>query len=186
MQDWRGSVRTEHLTLRPWRPDDLAAFRFINADSEVMALMPSLLDAPQSDALALRIMDGIATRGWGLWAVEVPGEADFIGYVGLNDPAQPMPFQTAGGQCVEMAWRLARPYWGRGYASEAARAALDFGFSQLGLAEIVAYTVPHNHRSRGVMERIGMVRDEQGDFDHPVLAEGHPLRRHVLYRQGRP
>jgi RimJ/RimL family protein N-acetyltransferase len=104
----------------------------------------------------------------------------------LNEPAQPMPFQTMGGQCVEMAWRLARPYWGRGYASEAARAALDFGFSKVGLAEIVAYTVPHNHRSRGVMERIGMVRDEQGDFDHPILAEGHPLRRHVLYRKGRP
>ncbi|OJX76781.1 MAG: GNAT family N-acetyltransferase [Magnetospirillum sp. 64-120] len=186
MQEWRGSVQTERLVLRAWRPEDLAAFRIINADREVMALMPSTLDDDQSDAQALRIMDGIATRGWGLWAVEVPGIAPFIGYVGLNEPAQPMPFQVDGQPGVELAWRLSRHHWGRGYASEAARTCLDFAFDTLQMDEVVAYTVPHNVRSRAVMERIGMQRDLDGDFDHPILAPGHSLRRHVLYRKRRP
>lgn len=186
MQEWRGSVRTDRLVLRAWRPDDLAAFRLINADHEVMALMPSTLTAAQSDAQGMRIMDAIATRGWGLWAVEVPGVAPFIGYVGLNEPAQPMPFQSGGEPGVELAWRLSRRHWGHGYASEAARAALDFAFEALRLDQVVAYTVPHNGRSRAVMERIGMIRDDGADFDHPILAEGHPLRRHVLYRKFHP
>lgn len=186
MQEWRGWVRTERLVLRPWRPEDLAAFRIINADREVMALMPSILDHDQSDSQGLRIMDGIATRGWGLWAVEAPGIAPFLGYVGLNEPAQSMPFQVDGRPGVELAWRLSRQHWGQGYASEAAAACLDFAFATLDLDEVVAYTVPHNTRSRGVMERIGMVRDPDGDFDHPILAAGHPLRRHVLYRKRRP
>lgn len=184
MQEWRVWLRTQRLILRAWRSDDLAAFRLINADREVMALMPATLESGQSDAQGLRIMDSLATRGWGLWAVEVQGGSPFIGYVGLNEPAQPMPFATQG-QTVEMAWRLGRDHWGHGYAAEAAAAALDFGFSTLGLAEIIAYTVPHNHRSRRVMERIGLVRDDDGDFDHPVLAPGHALRRHVLYRKSR-
>lgn len=186
MQEWRGSVRTARLVLRRWRPDDLAAFRLMNADSEVMALMPSPLDARQSDAQAWRLMEDIDTRGWGLWAVEAPGVAPFIGYVGLNEPAQVMPFQHKGEPRVELAWRLARRHWGMGYASEAAEAALDFAFSTLELDQVVAYTVPHNLRSRAVMERIGMTRDAEGDFEHPVLAPGHPLRRHVLYRKRRP
>ncbi len=179
-------MRTARLVLRAWRLEDLAAFRIINADHEVMALMPSVLDDDQSDAQALRIMDNIATRGWGLWAVEVPGISPFVGYVGLNEPAQPMPFQVDGKPGVELAWRLSRQHWGQGYASEAAAACMDFAFSTLGLDEVVAYTVPHNTRSRGVMERIGMDYDKGGDFDHPILAQGHPLRRHVLYRKRRP
>ena len=184
MQEWRVWLRTQRLILRAWRSDDLAAFRLINADPEVMALMPSTLDSGQSDAQGLRIMDNLSTRGWGLWAVEVQGGSPFIGYGGLNEPSQPMPFATQG-QTVEMAWRLGRGHWGHGYAAEAAAAALDFGFSTLGLAEIIAYTVPHNHRSRRVMERIGLVRDGEGDFDHPVLPPDHALRRHVLYRKSR-
>ncbi|MCA1907483.1 MAG: GNAT family N-acetyltransferase [Magnetospirillum sp.] len=179
-------MRTERLVLRPWRTEDLAAFRIINADREVMALMPSTLDDDQSDAQGLRIMDGIATRGWGLWAVEAPGIAPFLGYVGLNEPAQPMPFQVDGKPVVELAWRLSRQHWGQGYASEAAAACLDFAFATLDQDEVVAYTVPHNTRSRGVMKRIGMVRDLDGDFDHPILEPGHPLRHHVLYRKRRP
>ena len=186
MQEWRGWVRTERLVLRPWRPEDLAAFRLMNADCEVMALMPSTLDAQKSDAQGLRLMEDIATRGWGLWAVEVPGIAPFVGYVGLNEPAQLMPFQVDGLPGVELAWRLSRRHWGMGYASEAARATLDFAFGVLGLDQVVAYTVPHNLRSRAVMERIGMTRDRDGDFDHPLLEPGHPLRRHVLYRKVRP
>lgn len=179
-------MRTARLVLRPWRPEDLAAFRLMNADSEVMALMPSTLDAEKSDAQALRLMEDIAVRGWGLWAVEVPGVAPFVGYVGLNEPARPMPFQSGGEPRVELAWRLAHRHWGQGYASEAATAALDFAFSTLGLDQVVAYTVPHNRRSRAVMERVGMTRDAKDDFDHPLLDPGHPLRRHVLYRKRCP
>ena len=179
-------MRTDRLILRPWRTEDLALFRLINADSEVMAWMPSTLDAEKSDAQALRMMDDMAVRGWGLWAVELPGAADFVGYVGLNEPAETMPFQSSRQPCVELAWRLDRRFWGRGIASEAARAALGFAFARLNLSEVVAYTVPENRRSRAVMERIGMVRDDQGDFDHPLLPEGHRLCRHVLYRKARP
>ena len=115
---------------------------------------------------------------FGHWAVEVPGRADFIGYVGLSVPQ----FEAHFTPCVEIGWRLARDHWGSGYASEAARAALDFGFRNLGLDQIVSFTVPGNWRSRRVMERIGMCGTPHDDFDHPALPEGHPLRRHVLYR----
>jgi len=116
-------------------------------------------------------------HGFGQWVVEIPGEARFIGVVGLSTVSYTAPFTPA----VEVAWRLARACWGRGYASEAAQAALDYGFGKLGLTEIVAVTVPANWRSRRVMERLGMTRDPADDFDVPHLPEG-PLKRHVLYR----
>jgi RimJ/RimL family protein N-acetyltransferase len=172
-------VNTDRLKLRRWRSDDLAVFQDISADPQVMEHMPACLDAGQAQAQALRIMDDLENRGWGLWAVEIIGSGEFIGYVGLNIPATLMPF----GEKVELAWRLAARRWGRGYASEAARAALDFGFNVLNLDEIVAYTTPGNVRSWRVMEKIGMIRDRQGDFDHPILPPGPPLRPHVLYRK---
>jgi RimJ/RimL family protein N-acetyltransferase len=169
---------TPRLRLRPWRDEDLPAFAAINADPRVMEFFPRPLDRAASDALAARIRDHFARRGFGLWAVEVPGAAGFIGFVGLSVPT----FEAHFTPCVEIGWRLACPHWGRGYATEAARACLDFGFGPLGLGEIVSFTVPANRRSRGVMERIGMTRSPADDFDHPALPEGHPLRRHVLYR----
>ena len=150
----------------------------MNADPTVMEFFPKPLDRAESDGMAARIEAHFERRGFGLWAVEVPGVADFIGFVGLSTPT----FEAHFTPCVEVGWRLARDHWGRGYATEAARAALDFGFRQLGLPEIVSFTVPANRRSRGVMERIGMTRSPADDFDHPVLPEGHPLRKHVLYR----
>jgi ribosomal-protein-alanine N-acetyltransferase len=119
--------------------------------------------------------------GFGEWVVEIPGEASFIGAVGLEHVGYDAHFTPA----VEVAWRLARPYWGRGYATESARAALDYGFEQLGLDEIVALTVPANWRSRQVMERLRMTRAPEDDFDHPNLPDG-PLKRHVLYRLRNP
>jgi RimJ/RimL family protein N-acetyltransferase len=172
------SIRTPRLLLRPWRDEDLPAFAALNADPKVMEFFPKPLDRAESDALAARIRDHFARRGFGLWAVEVPGIADFIGFVGLAVPG----FEAHFTPCVEVGWRLAREHWGRGCATEAARAALEFGFLRLGLDEIVSYTVPANRRSRGVMERLGMTRAPADDFDHPLLPEGHPLRRHVLYR----
>lgn len=116
-------------------------------------------------------------HGFGLWAVEIPGVATFAGFVGLSVPR----FEAHFTPCVEIGWRLAAPYWGRGYATEGARAALEFGFDHLHLDQIVSFTVPDNVRSRRVMEKIGMTHDPADDFDHPNLPEGHRLRRHVLY-----
>jgi len=172
------SMRTDRLLLRGWRDEDLAPFAELNSDPEVMTFMPALLDRRESDAFAARIGEQLEQRGFGLWAVEVPHVAPFIGYVGLSVPR----FTAAFTPCVEVGWRLARAHWGRGYATEAARTALTFGFERVGLEEIVSFTVPANARSIAVMERLGMSHDPADDFDHPSLPAGHPLQRHVLYR----
>jgi RimJ/RimL family protein N-acetyltransferase len=174
-------LRTGRLLLREWRDSDLASFAALNADPTVMEYMPALLSREESDAVATRIRDHFARHGFGLWALEVPGVTDFAGFVGLSIPA----FQAHFTPCVEIGWRLARAHWGHGYATEAAREALRFGFERLGLEEIVSFTVPANLRSRQVMERLGMHRTPAEDFDHPRLPEPHPLRRHVLYRLSR-
>jgi RimJ/RimL family protein N-acetyltransferase len=171
-------LRTGRLLLRPWCDSDLAAFAALNADPQVMEYLPSMLGRAESDALAARLRTFIESRGFGLWAVEVPSSEPFVGFVGLHVPDFEAPFTP----CVEVGWRLARTSWGRGYATEAARAAVDDGFGRLGLTEILSWTVPANERSWRVMERLGMRRSPAEDFDHPKLAEGHPLRRHVLYR----
>jgi RimJ/RimL family protein N-acetyltransferase len=176
------TLRTPRLCLRPWRDADLAPFAAINADPRVMEFFPRPLDRAESDAMAARIRDDIAACGFGYWAVEVPGVSDFIGFVGLSVPR----FEAHFTPCVEIGWRLAAEQWGRGYATEAARVALAFGFGELALDEIVSFTVPANLRSQAVMERIGMTRSPADDFDHPALPAGHPLRRHVFYRAGRP
>jgi ribosomal-protein-alanine N-acetyltransferase len=173
-------LRTERLLLRRWRDSDREPFAALNADPEVMRHFPSTLTAAQSDEL-IDIIERRFAHGYGLWAVEVPGTAPFIGFVGLNRA----PFEAHFTPAVEVGWRLAAQHWGRGYATEAARAAMTFGFDTVGLDEIVSFTVPANAPSRAVMERLGMTRDERDDFDHPNLDEGHPLRRHVLYRRSR-
>lgn len=173
-------IETERLILRPWREADKPAFAALNADPEVMRHFPKRMTREESDTLADRIMTRMAERGWGSFAVEVKGGESFIGFVGPNVPSYEIPC----GPCVEVGWRLSRAAWGRGYATEAARAAVDFAFRQLGLAEIVAFTVVANDRSRRVMERLGMTHDPADDFDHPLIPEGHPMRRHVLYRLG--
>jgi len=136
------------------------------------------LNRAESDAFANRARTKLAERGFGLWAVELLSEAQFIGYVGLAEPS----FRTSFTPCIEIGWRLAQEYWGRGYATEAAEAVLRYAFVSLALTEVVSFTSVGNQRSRRVMERIGMVRDPSEDFDHPNLPVAHPLRRHVLYR----
>ena len=174
--------RGARVLLRAWQPADLPAFAALNADPRVMELLPKKLSREESDAMARRCQEGLDARGYGLWAVEVPGAADFIGYVGLSVPR----FEAAFTPCVEVGWRIAHDHWGHGYATEAARVALGVGFDQGALAEIVSFTVPANRRSRAVMERLGMVHHPEEDFDHPLLPAGHPLRRHVLYRLKKP
>jgi len=169
------TLRTDRLILRPWRPEDREPFAAINADPVAMEHFPSTLTREHSDELADRIEARFAEQGWGLWAVEVPEDGvDFAGFVGLAEAND-----VLGHPCVEVGWRLARQHWGRGYATEAARECLRFAFEVLGLEEVVSFTVPANVASRRVMERIGM--RHRLDFDHPRLAEGDPLRRHVLY-----
>jgi RimJ/RimL family protein N-acetyltransferase len=174
-------IRTERLSLREWRDADLAPFAALNADPEVARYLPAPLSRAESDALAARIRAGLAARPYGLWAVEIPGEAPFIGFVGLA----PVSFEARFTPCVEVGWRLSRAHWGKGYASEAARAALAHGFGAVGLDAIVSFTTRENRASRRVMERLGMRRDPAEDFEHPRLPPGHPLRPHVLYRLSR-
>jgi RimJ/RimL family protein N-acetyltransferase len=171
----------ERVLLRPWRESDLAPFAALNADPRVMTFMPGRLTRADSDRLALRIARHFRQHGFGLWAVELMGEAPFIGCVGLAVPGFQAPFTP----CVEIGWRLAHDHWGRGYAGEAARVALGVGFGDFGLERIVSFTTRDNKRSRQVMERLGMTHSLAEDFDHPALPTGHPLRPHVLYRLGR-
>lgn len=175
-------METERLLLRRWREADLEPFAALNADPEVMTHFPGTLSRADSDAMVGRIEATFESQGFGLWAVEVRGEVPFIGFVGIT----PVRFDAHFTPAVEVGWRLARTYWGRGYAVEAARAAIDFGFSEVGLREIVSFSVPANVRSRRVMERLGMTHDPADDFDHPLLAVASALRRHVLYRVRRP
>ena len=173
---------TERLLLRGWRDADLGSFAALNADPEVMAHFPSILDRAESDAMVDRIVDRMQQRGFGLWAVEVIGGPTCIGFVGLN----PIPFEAAFTPALEVGWRLARSAWGRGYAPEGAREALRFGFDELGLDQIVSFTYVGNENSRRVMEKIGMHRNPADDFDHPTLLETAPhVARHVLYRVSR-
>jgi RimJ/RimL family protein N-acetyltransferase len=170
-------LTTERLLLRAWREEDLEPFAALNADPRVMEHFPSTMTREESDAFVLEyILPHFTERGFGHWAVEVRGVAPFVGFVGLNVPS----FDAHFTPCVEIGWRLSAPSWGKGYATEAARAAIAYGFEDAGLDEIVSFTVPANRRSVAVMERLGMRFD--GEFDHPRLPDGQPLRRHVLYR----
>ncbi|ADP14517.1 acetyltransferase, GNAT family protein 3 [Achromobacter xylosoxidans A8] len=172
-------VETPRLVLRQWRAADREPFAALNQDPRVTEyLLP--LSAQESDALADRLAAGIDEHGWGFWAVEAPEVAPFIGFVGIKPLAPTLPFAPG----VEIGWRLAQRHWGKGYASEAAEAALRAGFEQVGLDQIVAFTATGNLRSRAVMDRLGMKEDPDG-FDHPAVPPGHPLCRHVLYRIGR-
>jgi RimJ/RimL family protein N-acetyltransferase len=174
-------IRTKRLLLREWRADDREPFAALNADPVVMEHFPGRLTCDESDALVDRIVEQWSRNGYGLWAIERSDDAGFLGFVGLASPACEADFTPA----VEIGWRLGRHAWGHGYATEAARAALRFGFETLGLDEILSWTVPSNTRSRAVMERLGMTHDPSDDFDHPGIPVGNPLRRHVLYRLSR-
>jgi RimJ/RimL family protein N-acetyltransferase len=171
-------ITTDRLILRAWCDADREAFAAMNADPEVMRYFPSTLTREESDRQIDRIVERTASRGFGFWAVEMPGVAEFAGFIGLSVPGFEAPFTP----CVEIGWRLARAFWNQGYATEGARASLRYGFETLGVTEIVAFTAVGNAPSRRVMDKIGMTRDPEGDFDHPLVPVGHPHRRQVLYR----
>lgn len=175
-------IKTERLVLRRWRDDDRAAFAALNADLRVAEFLPSPLTRDESDAIVDRIEAHWQAEGFGLWAAELTQQAPFIGFIGLSTPR----FEAHFTPCVEVGWRLSAEYWGKGLATEGARAALSYGFEQLGLNEIVSFTVPDNLRSIRVMQKLGMHRAAADDFAHPRLPHDHPLSRHVLYRATRP
>ena len=171
-------IESPRLLLREWKESDNEAFAAMGADKEVMEHFPSTLSPAQSAAFVTRVRQHFVDYGYGFWAVECKNGTPFIGFVGLMHVGFEAHFTPA----VEIGWRLAREAWGRGYASEAAAAALRWAFDSLGLDQVVSFTVPPNTASRRVMERIGMAHDPTGDFDHPRVPEGDPLRRHLLYR----
>jgi len=172
------TLTTPRLRLRRWRRADLVPFAEMNADPAVMRYFPRLLDRIESDAIVEWTEASFDERGYGVWVVERRSDDAFLGFTGLSLPT----FEAAFTPCVEVGWRLRSNAWGHGYATEAGREALRFGFDELRLAEILSWTSATNHPSIRVMERLGMHRDPTGDFDHPGVPVGSPLRPHVLSR----
>ncbi len=175
---FRGTLESYRLLLCKWKAEDRDPFAALNADERVMRYFPSLLTHAESEAMLERNTAHFARHGFGLWAAELKATGEFAGFIGLSVPQFDAHFMP----CVEIGWRLAARFWSQGLATDGAQAVLRFGFEELGLEEIVSFTAVENRASRRVMEKIGMVRDADGDFDHPSLPEGHALRRHVLYR----
>jgi RimJ/RimL family protein N-acetyltransferase len=171
-------IQTERLLLRRWREEDREPFCRLNSDARVMEFMPERLTRAESDLFCERINEHFEKDGFGLFAAELQEDRSFIGFVGLAVPS----FKAHFTPCVEIGWRLAADYWGRGLATEGARAVARYAFDELALDGLVSFTVPENIRSRRMMEKIGMTHNASDDFDHPNLPEGNPLRRHVLYR----
>ncbi len=176
------SIRTERLILRRWRDSDLEPFAALNGDPDTLVYFPSTLDRAESDALVDRVESCFDELGYGLWALEVADTGAFIGFTGLN----PIPASAAlpGSGGTEIGWRLARPAWHCGYATEAARAALGVAFDGLRVPEIWSWTAVLNEPSQAVMRRIGLIEVER--FDHPRIEQGNPLRPHVAYHLARP
>lgn len=168
-------VATERLLLRQWREEDFPQFAHMNADPEVMEYFPQLLSREESDTFATHIMQLIEKRGWGLWALELKDEKTFVGFTGLHESWSGLPFP----QEIEIGWRLAKPFWGRGLACEAAKRVLQYGFEELNLHKIISFTSVINLRSQRLMARIGL-QDTGRNFAHPKVPVG-PLREHVLF-----
>lgn len=170
------TLKTERLLLRQWQEGDFPKFVEMGKDADVMRYFPAKLTEKESNAMALKIQSLIHERGWGFWAVELPEQASFIGFVGLHVPNNNLPFSP----CVEIGWRLAAKHWGKGYATEAANAALKFAFSELDIAQVVSFTSIINTPSQRVMRNLGMCH--AGNFTHPDVPKDSPLAEHVLFK----
>ncbi len=171
-------IDTPRLRLRRWTRSDLPVFSAMNADAQVNRHLLGPLDAATSRAMLQRIEAHHSVHGFGLWAMERRDDGALLGFAGL----QIVPFDAAFTPAIEVGWRMLPSAWGHGYATEAARAAIDDGFARLSIEQVVAFTVHANSRSEAVMQRLGMQRDPAGDFEHPRLPDGHVLRPHRLYR----
>ena len=173
-------IETDRLVLRQWKDEDLEPFADLNADTEVMRYFPYTYTQEQSNAIAKTCHDLIAERGWGLWAIETLDTGEFIGFTGLHVPSPELPFSP----CVEIGWRLRKEFWGKGYATEAARASLWFAFEVLLFPEIVSFASVVNRPSIRVMEKIGMT-DQHRNFRYHLVPKDHVLEEHVLYAMKR-
>lgn len=171
------SLETKRMLMRQWQDEDLPDFAMLNADPDVMEYYPSTLSTEESNALAQKFAALIEQKGWGFWALENRNDASFMGFVGLHEPSYTLPVTP----CVEIGWRLAKGFWGKGYATEAAQAALDFAFRQLNLGEVYSFTSVVNKRSQAVMQRLHMVNTDN-NFEHPMLSQCDFLKEHVLYK----
>ena len=174
-------LQSERLILRAWQDRDRAPYFELASDPVVMQHLTLLATREASDAWIDRHRGQLAEHGFAYWAVELRATSRLVGAVGLSRVNYDAHFTPA----IGVGWRLAQPYWGHGYASEAAHTALEHGFEELGLEEIVAVTIPANIRSQQVMRRLGMTYSPADDFDHPRLPEGHPRRRCMLCRMTR-
>ena len=170
-------IKTERLLLRQWKKEDRELFAELNSDHRVMEYFPKTLNRTESNKMAKHLKSLIVKQGWGFWAVELLDNNEFIGFVGLNKPTDDLPFSP----CVEIGWRLLEKYWGKGYATEAAQGALEFGFTKLGLTEIVSFTSVLNTKSIKVMKKLNMSKSEEY-FNHPMIPKGSPLSKHCLYK----
>ncbi len=170
-------LKTKRLLLRQWRDKDFIDFARLNSDPEVMEFLPKILSVKESNSLAEKIITLISEYGWGFWAVECTNNNSFIGFVGLHEPKYELPVKP----CVEIGWRLAREYWGKGYATEAGNASLEFAFKTLNLNEIYSFTSVKNKKSEAVMKRLQLI-NTQSNFDHPSIPVDSQCSEHVLYK----
>jgi len=170
------AVQTQRLILRQWREQDRLPFAAMNADPQVMKYFPTTLSSLQSDALVDRFINDIESSGWGFWAAERVDTGEFIGFIGINYSLDGLPFAP----CVDIGWRLARQHWGLGFATEGARAVMDYAFDGVNLSAVVSMTPVNNRASEHVMKKIGM-RKQRSTFMHPKVADGDPLQEHLLY-----
>ena len=171
-------IETQRLLLRPWKEEDLDPYFQLNQDPKVLEFLPGPLSHNQVAEFIKKMNAQLEKKRYTLWATELKETQEFIGFIGLNE----VDFEAHFTPAVEIGWRLDSRYWGKGYSTEGANAALEYGFNKLGLSEIVAFTVLENKRSIRVMEKMGMIRDFEGDFRHPKLALEHRLSQHILYR----
>lgn len=171
-------LSTDRLILREWRQEDLAPFARLNADPEVMRFFPAVQSIEETKASVERVKARIKADGFGFWAAELKETGKFIGFIGMQRVLDVLPCAPA----VEIGWRLDKSVWGQGLAPEGARACLAYAFSTLKLKEVVSFTASTNEPSQRVMTKIGMTRDYEGDFEHPMVPDGSPVKTHVLYR----
>ena len=170
-------IQTDRLIMRQWNKDDYSAFAKMNADKDVMEFYPSILTTEQSNDMAQKIESEITVKGWGFWAIELKDKNSFVGFVGIHEPGYELPMSP----CIEIGWRLAKEYWGNGYATEAGKAALDTAFKKLELTEVYSFASVSNKKSQAVMERLNMINTNK-NFEHPLIPINNPLREHVLYK----
>lgn len=175
-------LETERLIMRSWSKDDLLLFAKLNSNPKVMAHFPKTLTLEETEKMINVLEERFKKDGFSVFATELKATKEFIGFIGLNSPAYSTPFSP----CVEIGWRIDEEFWNKGFATEGALACLKWGFETLGLKEIVSFTATSNKTSERIMQKIGMIRDMAGDFDHPSLTPDHPLSRHVLYRISNP